>query len=41
MRTEKKIWPEYFDKISNGEKKFELRLADWECKPGDTLVLRE
>lgn len=41
MRIEKKIWPEFFDKISSGEKKFELRLADWECVPGDILVLRE
>ncbi|MFA5129065.1 MAG: DUF3850 domain-containing protein [Patescibacteria group bacterium] len=41
MRIEKKIWPEFFDKISRGEKNFELRLADWECKPGDILVLRE
>ncbi len=41
MRIEKKIWPEYFEKIQSGEKTFELRLADWECNPGDTLVLRE
>lgn len=38
---EKKILPEYFDKIAAGEKTFELRLADWECKQGDTLVLVE
>ena len=41
MRIEKKIRPEFFDKISSGEKNFELRLADWECVPGDILVLRE
>lgn len=41
MRIEKKVWPEYFQKILEGKKKFELRLADFECKPGDTLVLRE
>jgi len=41
MRIEKKIWPEFFDKISSSEKKFELRLADWECNPGDILILRE
>jgi len=41
MRIEKKIWPEFFDKISSGEKKFELRLADWKCESGDILVLRE
>lgn len=41
MRIEKKIWPEYFNKVKSGEKNFELRLADWECKSGDVLVLRE
>ncbi len=41
MKIEKKIWPAYFDKIMSGEKTFELRLADWECNPGDTLLLRE
>lgn len=41
MKHEKKTWPEYFQKIIEGDKKFELRLADWECKEGDTLVLRE
>lgn len=38
---EKKISPEYFEQINSGQKTFELRLADWKCKPGDTLVLRE
>lgn len=37
----KKILPEYFDKILKGEKTYELRLADWDCQPGDTLVLNE
>jgi len=41
MRHEKKVWPEYFQKILNGEKTYELRLADWECNPGDILVLQE
>ena len=41
MRIEKKIWPEFFQKILEGTKTFELRLADFECKPGDILVLRE
>ncbi len=41
MRIEKKVWPKFFEKILIGEKKFELRLADFECKPSDTLVLRE
>ena len=41
MRIEKKIWPEFFDKVQSGEKSFDVRLADWECKPGDVLVLKE
>lgn len=41
MKIEKKVWPEYFQKIFEGKKNFELRLADWECNEGDTLVLRE
>jgi hypothetical protein len=38
---EKKILPEYFDRIAAGEKTYELRLADWQCNQGDTLVLVE
>lgn len=41
MKIEKKVWPEYFNKIKSGDKTFELRLADWKCKTGDILVLRE
>ncbi len=41
MRIEKKIWPQFFEKILSGEKTFELRLADFECNVGDVLVLRE
>ena len=41
MRIEKKIWPKFFEKILSGDKTFELRLADWECNPGDILVLKE
>jgi len=37
----KKIWPEFFEKILNGEKKYELRLGDFDCQTGDILVLRE
>ena len=40
-RIEKKVLPEYFEAILGGKKTFELRLADWKCKEGDTLVLRE
>jgi len=41
VKIEKKIWPEFFEKILSGEKKFELRLADFDCQPGDILVLKE
>ena len=41
MKIEKKTWPELFQKILDGEKTFDARLADWECKPGDILVLKE
>jgi ribosomal protein S17 len=41
MKIEKKITSAFFEKILTGEKNFELRLADWECNPGDILVLRE
>ena len=38
---EKKIWPEYFELIKQGKKKYESRLADFDVDVGDTLVLRE
>lgn len=38
---EKKCWPEWFEKVLSGEKDFEIRLADFEIKEGDTLLLRE
>lgn len=41
MKIEKKIQKWSFDRIQSGDKNFELRLADWECAPGDILVLRE
>ena len=41
MKIEKKTWPEFFQNILDGEKTFELRLADFECKLNDILVLKE
>lgn len=41
MKIEKKVWPKYFQSILEGKKNYELRLADWECKEGDTLLLKE
>lgn len=37
----KKIDPGWFELISSGKKKFELRLADFHCNEGDTLRLEE
>ena len=37
----KKIWPKYFKLVKSGKKKFELRLADFKVKEGDTLILEE
>ena len=37
----KKIWPEYFEVVSSGKKKFEFRLNDFEIKEGDMLLLEE
>ena len=41
MKHTKKVWPEYFQKIFEGKKTYELRLADWKCNEGDILVLQE
>lgn len=38
---EKKVLPEFFEKIITGQKKFELRLADFEIGEGDYLNLVE
>lgn len=39
--VKKKIWPEYFDEVASGKKKFELRLNDFEINEGDVLLLEE
>ncbi len=39
--VKKKIWPEYFEAVASGKKKFELRLNDFEINEGDVLVLEE
>jgi len=41
VNIEKKVWPELFQKILDGKKKFDLRLDDFKCNPGDILVLKE
>jgi hypothetical protein len=37
----KKTWPELFKKVKSGQKKFDLRVADFKIKKGDVLVLEE
>jgi hypothetical protein len=37
----KKIYPEYFDLVMKGRKKFEFRVADFDIEEGDTFVLQE
>ncbi len=41
MKIEKKLWPERFEQVVSGTKKSDVRLADFEAKPGDLLILRE
>ena len=41
VKIEKKVLSKYFQAIINGKKTYELRLADFECKEGDALILRE
>lgn len=37
----KKTWPELFNLVISGKKKFDVRLADFDVKEGDTIVLEE
>ncbi|KKP31408.1 MAG: hypothetical protein A2312_01425 [Candidatus Staskawiczbacteria bacterium RIFOXYB2_FULL_32_9] len=41
MEIKKKIWQEYFELVKAGKKRFEVRLADFEVKEGDVLILEE
>jgi len=41
MEIRKKCWPDFFKEVESGNKTFEYRLADWEAKEGDTLILEE
>lgn len=38
---EKKIRQKYFQQILDGEKTYEMRIADFSCEAGDQLKLRE
>ncbi len=41
MKIKKKVQNEYFNAVLEGRKRFEVRLADFNCNQGDTLVLEE
>ncbi len=41
MIIKKKAWPELFQKVLEGQKKFDIRLADVSYRPGDILLLEE
>ena len=40
-KIEKKIWPEYFQKIVDGKKTYELRLNNFDVNEGDAILLKE
>ena len=37
----KKTWPEFFELILSGKKKYDMRVNDFDISEGDTLVLEE
>jgi len=39
--VKKKSWPKSYALVKSGKKKFDLRVADFKIKEGDTLVLEE
>lgn len=41
MKHELKIWPQYYCRVADGSKTFELRKNDRGFQPGDTVRLRE
>lgn len=41
MKIAKKVQQKYFNDAAEGRKRFEVRLADFRCRPGDILVLKE
>ena len=41
MQHELKIWPQYFQAVTEGSKTFEIRKNDRGFQKGDTVVLKE
>ena len=41
MKIKKKVQANYFQDVLDGKKRFEIRLADFDCKDGDTIILQE
>jgi hypothetical protein len=41
MEIKKKTWPELFQRILDGKKNVDLRLADFDMQEGDILILEE
>ena len=41
MEIKKKTWPELFQRILDGKKNADVRLADFEINENDTLILEE
>lgn len=41
MEIKKKTWLKEFEQMLKGKKNADVRLADFECKEGDILILEE
>lgn len=41
MEIHKKTWPDLFQRMVEGKKNVDLRLADFDIEEGDTLILEE
>lgn len=41
MKHELKIWPQYYCRVADGSKTFEVRENDRGFQPGDSVTLRE
>lgn len=41
MKHNLKIWPQYYERVADGSKTFEVRNNDRGFQPGDTVVLSE